>query len=124
LLLKKLTQSAGAIVRSFQRASETRGSRPKELKPLSSCGKESVTASHRNESSIHGEGDGVVSANGGAPSATTVLSSDSVPNTDNAKASNQESIKGPRRRRRRKRKAHHDKQHFAPKKACSPISKH
>jgi tetratricopeptide (TPR) repeat protein len=125
LLLNKLTKRATVIVRSFRRASEGRGSRPKELKPLS-CGKESVTASHNNEFSIQGDGDGVVSTIGGAPSAIAVLSSVSVPNTDDAKASKQASIKKrPRRRRRRKWKGHHDMQHFSHrKKAYSPMSKH
>jgi tetratricopeptide (TPR) repeat protein len=52
LLLKRLTKRATAVVRSFRRASEVRASRPAET-PIS-CGKESVTASRRNESSIHG----------------------------------------------------------------------
>jgi len=125
LLLNKLTKRATAVVRSFRPASEVRGSRPKELKLLS-CGKESVTDSHNNESSIQGDEDGVVSSIGGTPSAIAVLSSDPVPNTDDAKASNQASIKKrPRRRRRRKRKGHHDMEHFSHrKKACPPISKH
>jgi tetratricopeptide (TPR) repeat protein len=124
LLLNKLKKRARAVVRSFRRASEIRGSRPKESKSLS-CGKESATASHKNESSIQGDGDGVVSTIGGAPSEIAVLSSDCVPKTDDAKASNQASIKKrPRRRRRRKRKGHHDMQHFPPRKrACPPISK-
>jgi tetratricopeptide (TPR) repeat protein len=124
LLLNKLKKRARAVVRSFRRAGEIRGSRPKESKSLS-CGKESATASHKNESSIQGDGDGVVSTIGGAPSEIAVLSSDCVPKTDDAKASNQASIKKrPRRRRRRKRKGHHDMQHFPPRKrACPPISK-
>src|SRR5262249_24779388 len=54
---------------------------------------ESVTASHKNESSIQGDGNGV--------SAIAALSSDSIPNTDDAKASNEASIKRRHRRRRR-----------------------
>jgi tetratricopeptide (TPR) repeat protein len=110
LLLNKLTKRATAVVRSFLRASEGRGSRPKELKPLS-YGKESVTALYKSGSSIEGDGD--VGTIGGAPSA---LSSDAVPSTDDAKASNQALLKKrPRRRRRRKRKGHQDMRHFSPR---------
>ena len=102
LLLNRLTKRATVLVRTFQRASQVRESRPKELKL-----QENVAAAHKNESAI--------------------LSSDSVSSTDDAKASNQASIKKrPRRRRHRKRKGQHKyMQHSPPgKKACHPISKH
>jgi tetratricopeptide (TPR) repeat protein len=114
LLLNKLTKRATALVRSFQRASLVRNSLPQELRV-----QEHVTASHKNESSIQGHVDGV--------SAIALLSSDSVSNTDDAKASSQASIKKRRRRRRhRKRKGQHKyMQHSPPgKKGASPISKH
>src|SRR5262249_32500753 len=96
LSLNKLTKRTTAVVRSFQRASQVRQSRAKELKL-----QEAVTASHKNETSIQGDGNGV--------SAIAVLPSDSVPNTDDAKASNDASIKRRhRRRRRRKRKGQHN----------------
>jgi len=114
LLLIKLTKRAVAVVRSFHRARKAGGSRPKEVKPQSSCGKETVAASHKKEFSIQGE-DGAVSTIGGAPSAIAVLSNDAVPTTDDAKASDQASTKKrPRRRRRRKRKGHHNMQRFSP----------
>jgi hypothetical protein len=101
----RVTKRARAAVRSFQRASRVRESRPKELKP-----QESVTASHKNESSIQGDGDGV--------SAIAVLSGDSVPNTADAEASDRASIKKRHHRgRRRKRKGqHNDMQHCPPSK--------
>jgi tetratricopeptide (TPR) repeat protein len=90
------TKSATAVIRSFQRASRVSDLRTKELKL-----QESVTASHKNESSIQGDGDGV--------SAIAVLSSYSVPNAADANASNQASIKKRHRRgRRRKRKRQHN----------------
>jgi tetratricopeptide (TPR) repeat protein len=111
LLLNTLRKRTTEVVRSFRPASEVKRSQPE-----TSCGKESATAY-----SIQGEGDGVVSANGGASTAVTVLSSDFVPNTDNVKASDQASIKRSRRRRRRKRKRPHDMHHFSPgKKAGAP----
>ena len=113
LLLIMLRKRTTEVVRSFRRASEVKRSQPEDLKPLSSCGKESATAS-----SIQGEGDGVVNAIGGASTAVTVLSSDSVPNADNAKAI--ASIKRSRRRRRRKRKRPHDTHHFSPRKKAGP----
>jgi tetratricopeptide (TPR) repeat protein len=115
LLLITLRKRTTEVVRSFRRASEVKRSQPEDLKLLSSCGKESATAS-----SIQGQGDGVVSAIGGAFTAVTVLSSDSVPNADNAKASDQASIKRSRRRRRRKRKRPHDTYHFSPRKKAGP----
>jgi hypothetical protein len=114
LLLNKLTKRATAVLRSFQRASQVRQSRPKELKL-----QESVTASHKNESSIQ--------ADGNAVSAIAALSSDSIPNTDDAKASNEASIKRRHRRRRhRKRKGQHSTMQHSPpgKNARHPISKH
>jgi len=69
LLPNKLTTRIVAVVRNFERATQVRESRPRELKL-----QESVTASHENESSIQGDGNGV--------SAIAVLPSDSVPNTD------------------------------------------
>jgi tetratricopeptide (TPR) repeat protein len=114
LLLNKLTKRATAIARSLRRASEVRGSRPKELKPLSSHGEEIVPApqisefveSHSRSASIQGEGDAVGSTIGELSSTTLTASIDSVPNTEDARATNQGSIKRPRRRRRRKRKGH------------------
>jgi tetratricopeptide (TPR) repeat protein len=93
------TKRARAVIRSFQRTSRVRESQPKELKL-----QESDTALHKNESSIQGDGDGV--------SAIAVLSSDSVPNTADAKASIHAPIKKRHRRgRRRKRKGQHNNMH-------------
>ena len=114
LLLNRLTKRTTAVVRSFQRASQVKQSRAKELKL-----QEAVTASHKNETSIQGDGNGV--------SAIAVLPSDSVPNTDDAKAGNDASIKRRhRRRRRRKRKGQHNNMQHSPpgKKARHSISKH
>ena len=121
LLLNKLTKRATAFARSLRRASKARGSRPKELKPLSSCGaeivppsqKSQVVESHSSSASIQGEADGVGSTIGELQSITRTVFNDSVPNTEETKATNQASIKRPRRRRRRKRKGHQRKAAFA-----------
>ena len=102
LLLNRLTKRATVLVRTFQRASQVRESRPKELKL-----QENVTASHKNESTIQGVENGV--------SAIAVLSSDSVSDTADAKASNQASIKKRHRRgRRRKRKGQNNNMQHCP----------
>jgi len=121
LLLNKLTKRATAFARNLRRASKARGSRPKELKPLSSCGaeivapsqKSQVVESHSSSASIQGEADGVGSTIGELQSITRTVFNDSVPNTEETKATNQASIKRPRRRRRRKRKGHQRKAAFA-----------
>jgi tetratricopeptide (TPR) repeat protein len=121
LLLNKLTKRATAVARSLRRASKVRGSRPKELKPLSSYGGEIVAASqnsefvesHSRSAAIQGEGDAVGSTIGELQSTTGTVFIDSVPNTEETKATNQASIKRPRRRRRRKRKGHQCKAAFA-----------
>jgi hypothetical protein len=113
LPLNRLTKRATAIARSLRRAGKVRGSGQKELKPLSSYGGKIVPASQKSEfveshsrsASIQGEGDAVGSM-GELPSTTSTVSIESVPNTEDAKATNQASVKRPRRRRRRKRKGH------------------
>ena len=93
------TKRATAVVRNLH---QLRRLRPKELKL-----QESVTASHKDESSIQGDGDGV--------SAIAVLSSDSVSNSADVKTSNQASIKKRHRRgRRRKRKGRHNNTQHCP----------
>jgi hypothetical protein len=113
LLLNRLTKRATAVVRTFQRASQVRESRPKELKL-----QENVTASHKNESTIQGVENGV--------SAIAVLATDSLHSTDDAKASSETSIKRRHRRgRRRKRKGQHNHmQYSSGKKVHHPTSKH
>jgi hypothetical protein len=114
LLLNELTKRATAVAQSLQRASKVRGSRPKELKPLSSYVGEIVPAWQKSEFvephlrsvSIQGEGDAVGSTIGELPSTTRTVPIDSIPNTEDAKVTDQASIKRPRRRRRRKRKGH------------------
>jgi tetratricopeptide (TPR) repeat protein len=121
LLLNKLTKRATAVARSLRRAGKVRGSRPKELKPLSSCGGEIFPASQKSEfveshsrsDSIQGEGDAVGSTIGELRSTTHTVFIDSAPNTEETKATNQASIKRSRRRRRRKRKDHPRKAAFA-----------
>jgi hypothetical protein len=97
LLLNKLTKRA-AVARSLRRASKVRGSRPKEPKPLSSYGGEIVPASQKGEfveshsrsASIQGEGDAVGSTIGELQSTTRTVFIDSVPNTEETKATNQD----------------------------------
>ena len=79
-------------------ASKARGSRPKELKPLSSCGveivppsqKSQVVESHSSSASIQGEADGVGSTIGELQSTIRTVLIDSVPNTEETKATNQD----------------------------------
>ena len=107
LLLNRLTKRATVLVRTFQRASQVRESRPKELKL-----QENVTASHKNESTIQGVENGV--------SAIAVLATDSVHSTDDAKASSETSIKRRHRRgRRRKRKGQHNHMQYSSGKKVS-----